>query len=331
MRPIELMPNAPHRPTVLDDIAFAESVLEASADCIKFVSLDGRLRYMNTLGLCLMEIDEFSAVEGQLYTALWPAHNRPMLEEALETARRGQVARFRGDCPTAKGKTKWWEVVVSPVRAAEGGVKGFVAISRDVTDRHLEEEAAALMAQESAHRTKNFFAVVEGLISLSARRASKDSQAFAETLRARLSALGRAVSYVGPLEPAPDLSLHALAYDLFSPYGAIKLRGDDAPIGRNGAAALALALHELSTNAVKYGALAQPNGHVTVATKRDGDRYQIIWEEHGAVGAQQGASGFGSMLIENAVRTHLEGVFEREWRESGLVLRMDVALEALAR
>lgn len=331
MRPTDLMPNAPQRPAVLDDQAFATSLLEASADCIKFIGPDGRLKYMNTLGLCLMEIDDFSAVEGQPYVSLWPAHNRAMLEEALETARGGEIARFRGDCPTAKGAPRWWEVVVSPVRAGDGGVKGFVAVSRDVTARHLEEEAAALMAQESAHRTKNFFAVVEGLISLSARRASPESQAFAETLRARLSALGRAVNYVGPLEPAPDLSLHALAHELFSPYGAIKLRGDDAPVGRNGAAALALALHELSTNAVKYGALAQPTGSVTVTTTRDGERYRILWEETGAVGAKQGAGGFGTMLIENAIRTHLEGTLEREWRAEGLVARMDVALEALAR
>lgn len=317
--------------TVLEDRAFAESVIEASADCIKFIGLDGALLFMNSLGLRLMQIDDFATYHGKPYAAMWPAHNRAIVERALEAARGGEVARFCADCLTAKGEQRWWDVVMSPVRDADGRIKGLAAISRDVTERRREEEAAALMAQEAAHRTKNFFAVVEGLISLSARRASQEAQTFAETLRARLAALGRAVNYVGPLEPAPHLSLHGLARELFAPYDSIALSGDDAQVGRNGSAALALALHELSTNAVKYGALARPGGRAKVETRRRGDRYEIVWEESGARLGKPGAPGFGSTLIDNAVRTHLEGAIERTWRAEGLRVRMDVALGALAR
>lgn len=319
-------------PPLFEDRAFAESVLESSADCIKFIGLDGAIRYMNGLGLCMNEIDSFSVVDGKSWASLWPEAARATIEGALSEARAGRVARFSGFCPTAKGNPKWWEVVVSPVRGPGGQPKGMVAISRDVTERKREHEAAELLAREMAHRLKNFFTVIDGLIAMSARRAP-EAKEFSETVRARLAALGSAVNYVGPLEAPPDLSLHGLLAGMFAPYGSaeIQLSGDDAVVGRNGSASIALAMHELATNAVKHGALAKPEGRVRVTTRRDGPRYQIEWRETGAVDPKPGVAGFGSTLMENAVGAHLEGALERDWTASGLIVRMNVALEALAR
>ncbi len=333
MRPSDPSTPMPVSAGGFADPAFAASVLEASADCIKFIDLDGKIRFMNGLGLCLNEIDDFSEVEGRTWASMWPQHHGLMIAEALEEARAGRVARFSGECPTAKGVPKWWDVVVSPVLdPVSGKLKGMVAISRDVTASWREKEAAQLLTQEMAHRLKNFFTVIDGLISMSSRRAP-EAKEFADIVRARLSALGSAVNYVGPLEAPPDLSLHGLLNDLFAPYGSaeIKVEGDDAIIGRNGSAALALAVHELATNAVKHGALSAPQGRVLVTTAKRDDRYEIVWRETGGPPAHAGTPGFGSTLLENAARTHLDGELERLWTATGLTVRLDLALDALAR
>jgi diguanylate cyclase (GGDEF)-like protein/PAS domain S-box-containing protein len=109
------------------------SVLEASVDCIKVLNSDGTLELMNGPGLCAMEIDNFELVRGKDWAALWPADERPAIQDAVERARSGDPARFSAACPTAKGTPKWWDVIVSPIPYGCGRPGQLLAISRDVT------------------------------------------------------------------------------------------------------------------------------------------------------------------------------------------------------
>jgi len=313
-------------------------MVEASADCIKLVSLEGTLRYMNAKGVVLMELGDAAGIYGKPYASLWPEKHVAMITDALAEARAGRVARFSGDCPTARGVLKWWDVVISPVLGADGKPKSLVAISRDITERKRAEEAVSLLAQEAAHRVKNFFAVVDGLIALAARK-SPEAHAFATALRARLAALGRTATYLGPLNYAEGdpRSLHGLLTELFAAYGEtpgaqIEVQGDDAMVGRAGAASLGLALHELATNAVKYGALSKAGGRVALVIAREEDAVTLHWQERGGPAANAPTrTGFGSTLIDNSVRTYLAGELEREWREQGLAVRMRLSADALSR
>lgn len=321
------------------DSDLAASMLEASADCIKLLNLDGTLQYMNRPGVALMEVGDPASIYGKHYTVLWPEEHAGVICGALEKARSGEVARFSGDCPTARGTPKWWDVIVSPVAGPDGKPKMLLAVSRDITESKRAAEASALLAQEAAHRVKNFFAVVDGLIALAARRAPSDTQAFAGSLRARLAALGRTATYLGPLNytEGDPRSLHGLLTELFAAYGEtpggqIDVRGEDAMVGRAGAASLALALHELATNAVKYGALSRPGGRVVLAIGREDDAVTLRWEERGGPAAPAPTrSGFGSTLIDNSVNTYLSGALERDWGDDGLAVRMRLSAEALAR
>ncbi|MEH1988650.1 PAS domain-containing protein [Nostoc sp.] len=129
---------------------FKNRILDSSSDCIKVLSLDGRLLYMNTGGLCLMEIDDLNPYLNIEWLCLWEDGYRQQAEQALAAAKTGEVSIFRGYCPTVKGTPKWWEVVVSPILDASGQLERILLISRDITERKKTE----LLLQESEARLK---------------------------------------------------------------------------------------------------------------------------------------------------------------------------------
>lgn len=129
---------------------FKNRILESSSDCIKVLNLEGRLLYMNTGGLCLMEIDDFNSHLNTEWLCFWEGSYRQQAEEALAAAKTGEIRIFRGYCPTVKGTPKWWEVIVSPILDASGQMERLLLISRDITERKKTE----LLLQESESRLK---------------------------------------------------------------------------------------------------------------------------------------------------------------------------------
>ncbi|MEH2224846.1 PAS domain-containing protein [Nostoc sp.] len=129
---------------------FKNRILDSSSDCIKVLSLDGRLLYMNTGGLCLMEIDDLNSYLNNEWLCFWEGSYRQQAEEAFAATKTGKVSIFSGYCPTVKGTPKWWEVVISPILDASGQLERILLISRDITDRKKIE----LLLQESEARLK---------------------------------------------------------------------------------------------------------------------------------------------------------------------------------
>jgi PAS domain S-box-containing protein len=124
--------------------AMLRAVLDQSPDCIKILSRDRTLDYMNKNGQCAMEIDDFSTVAGQPWASLWPSHTRGAIEEALDKASRGEPAHLQAECPTAKGTPRWWDVSVTGFKTGSGQT-GFISISRDVTKAvHAQQTAEAI-------------------------------------------------------------------------------------------------------------------------------------------------------------------------------------------
>ena len=138
------------------------SLMEGSVDCIKVLDLEGRLQHMNGPGLCAMEIDDFTPICGAEWVELWPAETMPEIRRAFDSARSGKSDSFRAFCPTAKGKPRWWDVSVSPVRdSANGQIVRILSVSRDCTaSKLMEDELRKLEARNRAV----FQAALDGVI-----------------------------------------------------------------------------------------------------------------------------------------------------------------------
>jgi PAS domain-containing protein len=113
--------------------ALSRSMLEASADCIKLLSMDGNIQFMNEPGLRAMEIEDFATIEGKRWCTLWPGDGKAGARDAVFKASRGETVRFNAYRPTAHGAPRWWDVVVSPILCDRGSVKQLLAVSRDTT------------------------------------------------------------------------------------------------------------------------------------------------------------------------------------------------------
>ncbi len=120
--------------------AYSRSLFESSPDCVKVMSLDGRLEQMNGNGLSTLEIDDFEEFRGRFWPDLWPQEARAGLEAAMAEAGAGRTANFSGFCPTMKGVPKWWDVMITAIPGPDGSPARLIAASRDVTERKRADE-----------------------------------------------------------------------------------------------------------------------------------------------------------------------------------------------
>jgi diguanylate cyclase (GGDEF)-like protein len=125
-------------------------MLEASADCIKLLSVEGRIEFMNAPGLRAMEIDDFATIKGAPWCSLWPGEGKAEAVQAVATALTGGTARFNAFRPTAHGAFRWWDVIVGPVLGSRGEVKQILAISRDTTIHRRTSEDLRLASEKDA-------------------------------------------------------------------------------------------------------------------------------------------------------------------------------------
>jgi PAS domain S-box-containing protein len=114
---------------------------------VKIVDLEGRLVTMNESGCRQMEVESLAAFLNQPWADLWGG-TKELAEQAISKAKEGETTRFQGFCPTAKGTPKWWEVVVTPVRDAEGRPVRILSLLRDITERQRDEEERERLTKE---------------------------------------------------------------------------------------------------------------------------------------------------------------------------------------
>ncbi|MFY9293421.1 MAG: PAS domain-containing protein [Methylorubrum rhodinum] len=120
--------------------AFVRGILAASPDCVKVLSAEGRLEYMNERGVEMNQLGSLQDVLGQQFSELWPEDERAKIRDAVRRAAAGEIARTEGFCPTAKGEPRWWEASFAPFRLEGTGELKLVGISRDISERVKAEE-----------------------------------------------------------------------------------------------------------------------------------------------------------------------------------------------
>lgn len=219
-------------------------------------------------------------------------------------------------------------------------------IETELALRHSMAERAMILT-ELNHRVKNLFAMVGGMVRL-ARREHQDAEALAADIDARVSALARAHQLIVPAaalqgESGSGVQLADLLGSLLLPYeiedlaGRIEAKGPGVPLGPKTTTHLALALHELATNSVKYGSLGQPGGQLRLDWTLSADHLHLDWHERGAPPArpaeegQINGSGFGSQLLEMTIEGQLQGRLDTSLSDAGLSHRITIPVPMLSR
>jgi PAS domain S-box-containing protein len=239
------------------------------------------------------------------------------------------------------GVYRWTLGRAMPVRDESGQIVRWIGTCTDIDAAKRDAEQTEVLSRELSHRIKNIFAVIAGLIALSAHRRD-EARAFAATLQARIMALGRAHEFVRPhsnrSQPQfADTTVQAMLRDLMKPYpaldeGRLTIDGEDARIDDRTATPLALVFHELATNASKYGALSVFEGTVSVTMHIANDQMTIRWVERGGPEVQcQHNAGFGSELIEMSINQQLGGTLTRQWDPAGLKVEIAFPMARLNR
>jgi two-component sensor histidine kinase len=265
----------------------------------------------------------------------------PLFWKVLETGQPATDVEIEGETPQVPGVQRYWVEQFYPIKDGSGAVTGIGIVCVEVTERRHAERAQDLLSRELSHRIKNLFAVMASIVRLSAR-GNDAVQDFARTIGGRIEALGRAHDYVRPVgDPygAADSprSLHSLMNAILEPWAddgeRISLTGEDPAIGSAAAMALALTIHELATNAVKYGALSMPGGTVEITCGTAGDTFDLVWAERGGppIDRPPIRQGFGTTLARRSIAGELAGTSAAEWARDGLRLRISVPAERLGR
>lgn len=122
------------------DSLIRKNILERIEDCYKILSTDGKLLYMNTNGLCQMEIEDFQEVEGKYWWEFWGEEYESIIKNAIDEAKKGKELKFTAFCNTAKGTPKWWEVSVSPIILQNGEIIEIISISKEITENIKQKD-----------------------------------------------------------------------------------------------------------------------------------------------------------------------------------------------
>jgi PAS domain S-box-containing protein len=286
------------------------------------------------------------------------AHGAPEAEmrAALADGRAGDERwHLRRD-----GSRFWGEGVLLPLRsgaaANDGGANdggengagaGFLKVLRDRTERRRAEERQALLVGELNHRVKNTLALVLAIVDQTWRATGQgddggggDGGRFHQSLRARLQALARAHDLIfrhdwegASLSDVVGTAAAAhggVAREAGGSGDVIRAAGPPVRLAPEAAVALAMALHELATNAAKYGALSAPSGRVEVAwaPNPDGRALDLTWREEGGppIAAPPARRGFGSGLLELGLARQLGGEVALAFPRDGLRCRIRLPL-----
>jgi PAS domain S-box-containing protein len=234
------------------------------------------------------------------------------------------------------GRVIWLSVRSSPVRGSDDRLRYVVRVVQDITERKAAEQRQKLLMDELNHRVKNTLATVQSLASQTARGAHTPA-AFRERFEGRLIALSKAHDQL-TVHHWESADLRALLSGSLAPYAAagperVVLRGEDVVLRPRAVLTLAMAVHELTTNAAKYGALSAPSGRIEIQwqpIRADNSRpvLRIDWLERGGPPvADPGQRGFGSKLIEGSIAAELGGTARLTFEPEGLHCQIAVPLE----
>lgn len=313
--------------------------LEAAGVALWSWQVDTDDLLMDSHGYTLWDVSKVSPLTFErLSDKIHPA-DRDRVRAAF-TATRAVVGPYEIDFRIIVGEDVRW--ISARGRGNDAGIKDrkMTGIFLDVTGRKNAEESHELLAGEMSHRVKNLLAIASGLTQITSR--SSDSvEIMTKQLTGRLTALGRAHDLVRPLPNGQGSAalLGDIITVLLAPYdddgafaGRVRVAVPRLGVGETAATGLALVIHELATNALKYGALSLPEGTLDVSGNVVGDNVEIQWTERGGpeVKKPDGPGGYGSKLLHRTLVGHLGGELEHDWSQQGLIVKLKMEASRLS-
>jgi PAS domain S-box-containing protein len=222
------------------------------------------------------------------------------------------------------GETVWAQVSVSCVRRPTGEIAYGIKVIQDITARKASDEARQLLMREVNHRSKNMLTLI---LTIARRTASTTPADFVERFERRLLALAANMDLLVASGWQP-LSLEDLVRSQLSHFGdglqdRFVIKGPPVFVPAHAAQAIGMALHELATNAAKYGSLSTDGGRVAIRWSVDGSEFHMSWQETGGPEVTKPTSrGFGSILIDTIVKSSLLGEVWIDFAPTGVEWRL---------
>ncbi|WP_237213367.1 HWE histidine kinase domain-containing protein [Falsiroseomonas oryziterrae] len=264
------------------------------------------------------------------FMAMVVAEDRDSLTRGLEACSRDGSAsvEFRINRRTpCGGHEERWLLCRASVRDQGAGSRVMFGIDIDITERRRAEERQELLLREVDHRAKNALAVVKAALRLTPK---EDARSFSDAIEGRIDALARAQSLLAEtrwggtdLRKLLEGSLAPFLIDGTDGPRAL-LDGPEVKLSGSATQSLSMAIHELATNATKYGALSCPSGQLAVTWHVAGGELRLLWRESGGprIEAAPGKRGFGSRVVDSTIRNQLGGRAKWQWDADGLAVHL---------
>lgn len=301
-----------------------EGIVNSAMDALITIDSGQRIILFNPAAERMFEVPAAEALGEHISRFIPPRyrdghdeHIRRFKETGVTSRRMGALGAISG--VRASGEEFPVEASISQTEVA--GEQLATVILRDITERRANEEARLLLAREVDHRAKNALAVVQALVSLT-RAPTKE--AFVVAVRGRVAALARAHSLLSRNRwEGADLAL--VVTDETAAYqrpGQVRQEGPRVNLAPDAVQPISLLVHELATNAFKYGALSTEAGRVDIRWRVTPDgELEVSWTESGGPPVSEPASrGFGSTLVAEVTTRQLGGRIALDWDRAGLGL-----------
>jgi PAS domain S-box-containing protein len=305
------------------------AIVESSDDAIVSKDLNGIITSWNAGA---ERIFGYMAEEiiGKPITVLIPPDYQKEEEAIIERIRRGDhVKHYETVRQRKHGSLIDVSLTISPVKNAQGKIVGASKIARDITEHKRNEAQIVTLAREAEHRTKNILATVQATVRLSHSNTSDDLKTLIE---GRINALAK-VHTLFVESRWTGAELHSLVTQELLPYrdgreARVRINGPEVVIEPNTAQTIAISLHELATNAAKYGSLSAADGNVEIAWSRTTDgRLSLRWTESGGPPVKRPTHrGFGTRIMEKIIGGQLGGKVCFDWRDQGLTCQIAMPL-----
>lgn len=303
------------------------AVLKTALDAVVVMRRDGTVAAWNDVAERTFGWNAAEAIGERMSALIIPPDYRDAHEQGLArylATGEGPVLNRHIEIAACHRDGREIPVELSIAPTDQFGEEVFLGFLRDISERKAAQRSQALLLAELSHRVKNMLAVVAGIAHQTAR-ASPTVEAFSEAFLGRLGSLSQAHDILtrGSWEATP---VEALAASLLGPYAEgpdarLCFAGPPVTLAPRRILSLSMILHELLTNATKYGALAAPNGRIAVEWRVEAGSFGLAWRETGLVGiGPPERAGFGLRMIGLSVEHELKGRLATEWREDGLNL-----------